>query len=255
MSGNNALDSKIPTLQKLRSVFARERQVVCDNQFDRFIKILEQREFKSEQQAKHAIEVLYAGWAEKFELLKREFNNVRELFQGVEQRVTGWYCVSPNSAQWNAVASTKTGYTFASGIMKNHHRRAPRSEKSLTVSFALDEKPTGMGDESSLGYSGAIGDQLLGLEACSAKSLKEQADGVRYLHKQMEGKNIVFRLNHASVGQQVAKLPIAILEEYSLRELCQGLFLTLNNDILEELKLNAALENPQKLIASNDQMK
>lgn len=244
---------KMPSLEGLRLSFMKERQAACENQFESFIRILEEREYHSVVKAREAIEEVYKDWAEKFELLKREFNAIRDLFQDVERRVTGWYCVSPNLAQWGAIGwGAKTGYTFASAVMKNHHRKAPRSEKSLSVSFALDEKPEGIGDEGLVGRRGAIDDALVGLSRCSPKSLQEQGDGVKALHDRIKDKNIVFRLNHRTVGQQVAKLPLSVLDEYSLRELCQGLFLALNNDVITELRLNSALENPQKLIAAGE---
>ena len=151
---------------------------------------------------------------------------------------------------WRGVATSKMGYTFAGCIMKNHHRDAPLSEKSLSVSFGLEENPIGIGDERMIGYQGTVSDSLAGLGACAPKSLREQGDGMKALYQRLEKKQLVFRLNHRSIGQQTTKLPITILQEYSLRELCQGLFLMLNNDIISELK--TALANPQKLIAEQD---
>jgi hypothetical protein len=237
-----------------RSVFARDRQEVCDTQFNEFIKVLEQREYQSVVAAQEAVDHLYTEWAEKFEILKSEFNSVWDLFQSVEDRVTGWFCVSPNLAPWKTVSSSKFGYTFAACIMKNHHRDAPLSEKSLSVSFGLDEQPIGIGDERLIGFQGAVSDSLVGLNGCNPKSLREQGDGVRELYRRLEPKQLVFRLNHRSIGQQVTKLPLSILQEYSLRELCQGLFLMLNNDIVSELQ--SALSNPQKLLtaAENHQL-
>ena len=64
----------------MRSVFARERQEVCNNQFEEFIKILEQREYRSTVAAQEAVDVLYGEWAHKYEMLKAEFNSVWDLF-------------------------------------------------------------------------------------------------------------------------------------------------------------------------------
>ncbi len=231
----------------MRSVFVRERQAACENQFNEFIRVLEQREYESTRAAQEAVENLYVDWAQKYELIKREFNDVCDLFQSVENRVTGWYFVSPNLAPWKSVSCSKNGYTFAGCVMKNHHRNAPLSEKSLSVSFGLDENPVGIGDERMIGYQGTVTDTLVGLGGCTPKSLRDQGDGMKALYQRMEKKHIIFRLNHRSIGQQTTKLPLSILTEYSLRELCQGLFLMLNNDIISELK--TALANPQKLIA------
>lgn len=234
----------------VRSVFARERQEICENQFYQFIKVLEQREYASLLAAQEAVENLYAEWSQSYELLKSEFNSVWDLFLDVEQRVTGWYCISPNLAKWKTVANNKFGYSFAACIMKNHHRDAPLSEKSLSVSFGLDEQPQGIGDERLVGFQGPVSDTLAGLAGCSPKSLREQGDGMRALFKKLEHKQLIFRLNHRSIGQQVTKLPLSVLQEYSLKELCQGLFLMLNNDVITEL--GSVMANPQKLISAVD---
>ncbi len=234
-----------------RSVFARERQALCDSQFEECMRILEQREYRSIQEAEEAVNNLYFEWAEKFEIVKAEFNSVWDLFHGVETRVAGWYCVSPNLAPWRSVALTKFGYTFAACIMKNHHRDAPLSEKSLSVSFGLDEAPIGIGDERLIGYKGVPTDTLVGLSQCQPKSLKEQGEGMRDMFRRLEPKQLVFRLNHRSIGQQTTKLPLSILEEYSLRELCQGLFLMLNNDVVSSLK--TALGNTERLLLAVDE--
>ena len=251
MAESKKLPKKAPTLERIRSVFKKERQDACNYQFEQFLKILEEREYKSEQKAIYALESLYSEWADKFELLKREFNDAGKMFQGMEKRLKSWYMVSPNRAKWQTVGLTRAGYNFATGIMKNHQRNAPRSEKSLTVSFALDEKPEGIGDERLLGYSGELSDNLVGLDHCPNSSLKEKGHGIAILYRQLKDKHLIFRLNHKKIGQQTAKLPFAVLENYSLSELCQGLFLALNNDIITEHTLNNSIENAQKLISFN----
>ncbi len=120
----------------VRSVFARERQELCEDQFYQFIKVLEQREYQSTVNAQDAVDNLYVEWAKNYELLKDEFNSVWDLFHDVEHRVNGWYCISPNLARWKTVANTKLGYSFAACIMKNHHRDAPLSEKSCPCRLA-----------------------------------------------------------------------------------------------------------------------
>ncbi len=76
-----------------------------------------------------------------------------------------------------------------------------------------------------IGFQGAVSDTLAGLSGCTPKSLREQGDGMRALYQKLESKQLIFRLNHRSLGQQVTKLPISILQEYSLKENCvRGFF-------------------------------
>ena len=192
----------------------------------------------------------YDKWARQYEKLKLEFNQAWDFFEELEQRIPGWYCVSPSLAPWKAVNCARDGYTLSACIMKNHHRDAPLSEKSLTVSFGLQELPPGIGDERWVGRKGEVCDKLVGLDACTDKSSREKHEGALHLKERIESRQIYFRLNHKSFGQQCTSLPISVLQQHSLKDLCQRLFVLLNNDILVELQRR--LENPEQLLLDDN---
>src|SRR5687767_4656264 len=127
------------------------RRLIRPGQFAKAVEVLRRREAKILADLDSSVRERYALWCEHYENLKQEFNAVWDLFQSLEHDIPGWYCVSPNLAQCQAVGWERGGYTFAACIMKNHHRNAPLSEKSLSVSFGLDELPRGIGDERALG--------------------------------------------------------------------------------------------------------
>lgn len=228
----------------------RLRRSPRDEEFAAIVDNLEAYEARREQELEQTLQYNYAFWAERFELLKREFNAVWDFFDDIEQRIDGWYCVSPSLAPWKSVNFAREGYTFSACLMKNHHRDAPRSEKSITVSFGLEELPPGVGDERWIGRTGELTDMLAGLKNCGNKSLKEKAEGAQALKKRITTKDIYFRLNHVDLGQQSTRLPLSTLDEFSLVDLCQRLFVLLNNDVLTELQ--RTLNHPEQLLLDSD---
>ncbi len=221
-----------------------------ERQFGNALEVLRRHEKLSQSTMEQEAILLYESWAERFELLKREFNSAWELFSEIERSVPGWYCVSPALAPWKAVSSVKGGYTFSACIMKNHHRNAPLSEKSLTVTFGLDSLSPGIGDERLLGRTGDLDDNLWGYDNCTGLSLKQKNAAAVTLWKRMQNEHIVFRLNHKNLGQQSTYLPISILERYSLRDLCQRLFILLNKDQLFDL--GKQLNSPETLMLTSE---
>ena len=233
----------------MRGIFGLNRPDHSE-ELEGIIKTLEEHEAEREALLIKATQSDYTHWANRFELLKREFNTAWDFFEDLEDRITGWYCVSPSLAPWKSVHCARDGYTFSACIMKNHHRDAPLSEKSLTISFGLQELPAGIGDERWVGRTGEISDSLIGLPACTGKSLREQHEGARHLKERILARDIYFRLNHTSFGQQCTRLPLSILEKHSLKDLCQRLFVLLNNDVL--LELQNKLANPETLLLPDD---
>lgn len=238
----------------MKTLFGRGN-VPQEAQFNEFVDILDRYERNEFERHEDAVRALYSVWAEKFELLKGEFNAVWDSFVSLEHRLTGWFAVSPNLAPWKSVACGRGGYTFAACMMKNHDRHAPLSEKSLSVSFALDGLPAGIGDERWIGYQGIPTDTLAGFDACRGREMSAatRLEGAKALVERVGSWPIIVRLNHRTIGQQTATLPLSILSQHSLRELCQGLFVLLNNDVLSNLQ--AAIAAPEQLLlAGNDQI-
>ena len=229
----------------MRGLFGLGRPDHSD-ELEAIIDELEKHEAKRDDQLQAETNSYYHSWASKYEMLKEEFNQAWDFFDDIENRITGWYCVSPSLAPWKAVNCARDGYTFSACVMKNHHRDAPLSEKSLTVSFGLQELPPGIGDERWIGRAGEMDDQLLGLTACTDMSKREKHEGSLHLKERIESRQIHFRMNHKAFGQQCTALPISILEQHSLKDLCQRLFVLLNNDILVELQ--KSIDAPEQML-------
>ena len=231
----------------VRNLLAGERSLVAEQRFNEFVDLLERHELNESMRHDQVVQTLYRAWAEEFELLKCEFNQVCDFFTSLERRLSGWYAVSPNLAPWKSVACGSGGYTFAACIMKNHDRDAPLSEKSLSVACGLSSNPAGIGDERWVGWQGEPTDCLVGLpRRAISMSPRRQAEGARALVERLSKCDLVFRLNHRSIGQQSALLPLSVLKQHSLKELCRALFVLLNNDVL--LNLQSALESPDRLM-------
>lgn len=230
----------------VRSLFGLERREAQERQFSRAVEIIRNHEIHATSGMDEATRELYDLWAQSFEQVKAEFNDVFDLFQQMEKDLPGWFCVSPNLAPWKSVNTSRGGYTFAVCMMKNHHRHAPLSEKSLSVSFGLDELPVGVGDERIVGRTAPMNDSLVGLEQCTGKSLRDRYAGAKVLADQIQGRSLVFRLNHRHIGQQTTRLPLSTLNQRTLRELCQGLFILLNNDVLSQLQ--SSIASPERLL-------
>lgn len=217
-----------------------------EEQFENIITALENYEAGRTEELEALTQQYYAQWAGTVEKLKVEFAKVWQLFSEIEQRLDGWFCVSPSLGLWEYMHAVRGGYTFSACIMKNHHRDAPLSEKSLSVSFGHDEIPPGIGDERWVGRQGDLSADLVGLENCQCESLKKQYEGALALRDRITEVSIHIRLNHAKIGQKSTKIPITTLSKHSLDELCRNLFILLNNDVLQELE--ATLDEPEKYL-------
>lgn len=234
-----------------RALLRREPAADKAEKFQKVIDLLRNHQQSSEAEIRTALEGLYAEWSGKFELLKSEFNKVWELFGSIEEKLPGWYCVSPCLHSWRAVGHVRGGYTFGACLMKNHSRSAPLSHKSLTISFGLDGASPGIGDERSLGRTATMTDSLIGLEACgTAKTMPDRLRAAQHLVERIGRYSLIFRMNHRGIGQQAACLPFSTLKEHSLSELSQSLFVLLNNDIISELK--ARIAEPEKILLTAD---
>lgn len=228
---------------------SRRERAIDDPRLNKVIDALHQHYQSEEDQLKLRLQRDYTLWADTYRRIRREFDDAYDFFMDLERDLPGWYCVSPNLALARSVAVCKGGYTFAACIMKNHHRDAPLSEKSLTISLGLEETPPGVGDERPLGRTGKVDAELWGVENCSGKSLREQADAAAYLASKIQNRSILFRMNHKAIGQQCTRLPLSILEQHSLKDLCKGLFVLLNNDVLSGLRESIA--GPEQLLLAS----
>lgn len=242
------MDNGLPTQYLERLAALDKRSYSMSKDFISFLQFMNSRSLEKREEFEAGLRGNYTFWSQHYELLKREFNKAWDFFFEIEQQVEGWYCISPNLAPWKTVALDKGGYTFAACIMKNKHRNAPQSEKSVSVSFGLSQFISGIGDERILGRTGEVDDQLCGLEACSGKTLEEQYKSSITLCNSLASHHITFRLNHHKIGQETTKMGIDILQRYPLASLCEKLFMAVNND--ELAKLTKALPESEQFLIS-----
>ena len=168
-------DSKTKDL--IESIRKIGRRRTPTQEFANLLEMMNVSEEQRQANIKEELNANYAVWANHFEMLKTEFNALWDFFKSIEKESEGWFCVSPFLNSWNAVGhTTREGYVFGVSIMKNHQRNAPLSEKSLAVTFGVEEWGGGIGDEREIGRMTKIDDQLCGLIACTGKS---QAEHVR----------------------------------------------------------------------------
>lgn len=233
-------------LEKLKSLFRAERDE--SDPFNQFLGMLEEAQQRDEREVLEDIKSSYHLWAESYELLKSQFHDAWGLFLEVEDTIEGWFQASPNLGRWGPVGVDKFGYTFAAGVAKNYRRGAPLSEKSITVTFGMEMPKTGIGDERWLGRQAPISDMLTGLGNCSGKSVAEQYVASKKLLHQLQNSKFHFRMNHKDIGQKTSVLGIEILEENSLREICKGLFVGLNKDIMPSIDQHLIERNGPRLL-------
>jgi hypothetical protein len=213
-----------------------ERPIGVSGEFIDLLRLLNGHELDEEKELSIAVRANYDFWQKHFEILKREFNALADLFWHIESTLPGWYHVSPNQAQWHSVGLAQNGYTFAGCIMKNHRRDAPKSKKSLWIGFTSYDQFRGIGDERMLGRKGEMDALLVGLKACEQAaprlSLQDRYEGTRKMANALAEHRLVFRLNHHVAGQQTTTMSVDIFHQHSLVDLAEKLFWALNQDLL-----------------------
>ena len=109
-------------------------------------------------------------------------------------------------------------------------------KKWLIVSLAhSDHWVAGLGDERRLGRPEPIDDILIGLKKCNPKDLDKAFVAARELRRRAENTPLMFQMYDRKIGQRGVKVPLSVLEKRSLVELCKGLFLALNKDVLDDI--------------------
>ena len=227
------------------------RALSLDEQFDEFLDCMNEVEGQKKESLQKQLEHDYGYWAERFELLKYHFQEAWNLFGDIENDVEGWYRAAPNGGQWGYMAHCRQGYSFAAAIERNHRKGAPNASKWVSVTFACNTGcgAKGIGCETGLGREGKISDELVGLSGCSEPDLRKKAKAAERLVKTIDQYQLIFELNNKEIGQQQTRLNLEILNSHSLVELCERLFIALNNDELQ--KFGDSLPLPNALLIGN----
>lgn len=245
MSKIGALSSIVQALTTKKSPSMSDLPThICSPEFKKFLFFLNNLEQERQKSERDELKANYMLWASCFEMLKVEFSKLWSFFETIEKETNGWHCVSPSLAKWDALGHSSGGYNFSACIMKNFDRDAPKSEKSLTVTFAFDSLTDGMGDEMQIGRKSEIDEKLVGIDELDPDDVNRQIEEVRRMANFCLNSKISFRLNHKLYGQETTKLDINILKEHSLVSLAEKLFMALNNDIL--LSFNKVLPKSEQ---------
>ena len=185
--------------------------------------------------AEQRIESDYAEWSDYYRSLRKQFEELWDFFAVIEKDAGGWFRVAPNGGPWEFIGASTEGYNFAAGVEKNFRPGAPFPEKYLIVSIGYSTAyPTGIGDERMLGRASALSPELVGLHACTALNPRLREEAARKLKNKITEHPLMFQMSSKKVGQKAATVPVSILKTKSLVDLCQGLFVALNKDLLED---------------------
>ena len=202
-----------------------------------FLKHMDENQKLRTEQNRVKIEQDYQVWVFFFEMMKRQFRDLWDFLGVVESEVEGWFRIAPNGGPWDFLGITREGYNFAAGVEQNTRSHAPFPKKWLMVSLACGRGwPNGIGDERMLGRKQPITEDLVGLEKLEGKADDMQVKAAAELRKRTKKFPLIFEMYSEKVGQKCARIPLSVLDQHSLTELCQGLFLALNNDELPDLQ-------------------
>lgn len=230
--------------------WARGSSDLSDPRFNRFLECMNRVETLKHEEILAELEHNYALWAHQFTLLKTQFESVWELFGKIEGEVEGWYRASPHGGEWGYMGLCREGYHFGAAIERNYRRAAPYASKWVSVTFAVGNSGrNGISDERCLGRTGGMDNCLVGLEACSGQDIKQQLLASRVMLDVLNRYRLVFGLHNDEIGQRTSKVELNILEQHSLKALCEQLFMGLNNDALHALE--AQLPFQQQLLVGN----
>lgn len=206
---------------------------------------LQEAEHERQARINREIQACYDSWTKIYVEMKKEFDEVWELFGGVEERLQFWKRKAPcegREGKWGPLGLSKRGYGFSAGLAKGDD---PRATKWLLVGFGEgDRNQEGMGDERAFGFRGKPCKELAGLECCDGLHPEKCLESARALVERVEAYTLVFHLNHASLGQRMIHMPRNKLQSCSLSEICMGLFMAINDDDVKKLKGLAQGQSP-----------
>lgn len=198
------------------------------------LKRLKWKSLKEVHSQQQEIQNDYEIWEEAYNLVHQQFSELWDFFNLIEHDSEGWLRVAPKGTK-TFIEINDEGYSFSAGVEKNGIRGAPLPERWLIVHLAhSDHWTAGLGDERNLGRPEPINDKLIGLKNCNPKNLDKAILAARELRRRAEETPLVFQMFSEKVGQRGAKVPLSVLKNHSLVDLCKGLFLALNKDLLDD---------------------
>lgn len=234
-SGKNKIESKGNLPAKRQDSPLQNVRDLVGTPFLNLLKRLKWKSLKEAHSLQQEIQTDYQIWADTYNFVHKEFSELWDFFNLIENDSEGWFRVAPKGTQ-TFIDINEQGYSFSAGVEENHSRGAPMPKKWMIVSLAhSDHWVSGLGDERRLGRHEPIDDQLIGLKKCNPRDLERARHGAKELRRRAEETPLVFQMYSEKIGQRGVKVPLAVLHSRSLVELCKGLFMALNKDLLDDL--------------------
>ncbi len=233
-------DNELAGKQIMKSSEDSKSESTSDFIFNDVLNRLNDAEAKKEQLIREELTKNYNDWAYHIELLKEQFGEVWDLFGKIEDKVEGWYKGTSSYGQWGFMGASLYGYNFGASIHYSpnkkpimNHSHAIGGSKVLSVSFACsftDKAGNGAGDERKIGRKSKLDHQLIGLENCKGITLSQQLEGSKYILENLNGHNLELVVYNDKFGICEKSGDINSLYENKLKDICQQLFIKLNQD-------------------------
>jgi hypothetical protein len=100
-----------------------------------------------------------------------------------------------------------------------------------------------------LGRTSPIDENLVGIARCTALAGDKQENASKQLKAKTEDVPIIFTLSNETKGQHTTQVSTAMLQKFSLAEMCQPLLLALTNDDLAAAQNLLPTEKNVRLLA------
>ncbi len=216
-----------------------------DNEFNDILDGLNGAEQKKEQAIREELQRNYRDWADHINLLKEQFGEVWELFGRIQGKVNGWFRgKGGNYDQWGFMGASGYGYNFGAGIHYLGNSSpifedgAKGGTKFLVVSYGCsftERAGNGIGDERDVGRTSKLDDKLVGLENCNGRTLSDQLSGSKHMLEKLDGHQLQLVVYNSKFGRAAKSVGIGFLYDNNLKEVCQRLFVRLNQDEVVEM--------------------
>lgn len=200
-----------------------------------FLKKQKKKELELEANLLSLIEEAYDNWAEMYELVHKNFSELWDVLNLIEQDTKGWFRVAPKGNK-SFVSINESGYSFAAGIEKNYAKGAPMPSKFILITFAhSDHRADGIGDERRLGRPEPIDDRLAGFKSLKIIDQRKAFEVCSEMLQRAESSEIIIQIYSEYLGARGVKVPLSTFKTNSLAQLIKGLFVALNQDQIKDL--------------------
>lgn len=191
---------------------------------------------------------LHQQWAEAFNSVSTAFLDLWDVLGEIEQRLVSWRRVARAEGQegkWGPISLSRRGYAFSAGLVQGED---PMATKWLIVSFAHGAAGSdGMGDERVFGVNGQPKDRLIGWQGETKGLDSYKLEQAESLVTRVSGLSYIFDIHHNLLGQRRFSVPRDRFKDRTLGEISAMLFVALNNDELEKMRVLEASLNPALL--------